>query len=171
MVWPAFLSSLCGPWGGPNVGQIRDETQNVRARSAASACLPRRPAMLCPAPGFEPERAPWCAKRGTPLLAWDARGRRLRSGRGRRAARGIPLPQSMERAARIHNAICSTKNYSIYCSLTGWTAPPPLASRKKVRHFSAYFGFLLEGVAWRGSPTGVLSSAGGGAPGRSRIRC
>ena len=43
----------------------------------------------------------------------------------------IPLLQSMERAARIHNAICSTKNYSIYCSLTGWTAPPPPASRKK----------------------------------------
>ena len=40
------------------------------------------------------------------------------------------LLQSMERAARIHNAICSTKNYSIYCSLTGWTAPPPPASRK-----------------------------------------
>ena len=53
------------------------------------------------------------------------------AGAGGVAARGIPLPQSMERAARIHNAICSTKSYSIYCSLTGWTAPPPPASRKK----------------------------------------
>ena len=51
----------------------------------------------------------------------------------------------------------------------GMDSPAFTRLQKKVRHFSAYFGSLLEDVAWRGSPTGVLSGAGGGVPGKTRI--
>ena len=120
-------------------------------------------AYLCPVPGFEPERAPWCAKRGTPLPAWDARGRRPRSGCGRRSrARNPSAPVNGKSDSDTQCDLFNQKLFDLL-QFDGMDSPASTRLQKK----SMPFQCVLRIFAGR---RGLVGLANWGFVGRGR-RC